>query len=203
MESSLENELKDNIYINNKKIRNAVTIDIAALCMEYTKLEKTCDHETIDLDDIYINKSRFKNLFYPQGETFGLDKKIATREENVYYISLSHKERTIEGKTFYLLESIIRVLENTLNVTRHCFTSDTMVELTNELGSIKNLCDIPCCSVVASVPWSILNETMNINKELNKNGEPLVFHCRITVTFKTPTVGVPPISLRINYIVVE
>ena len=73
-----------------KDIKNAVTIDIAALSMEFTKLNKTCDDEIIDLDDIYISKKVFQKLYYPQGETFGLDKKIATREDMIHYISFLH-----------------------------------------------------------------------------------------------------------------
>jgi hypothetical protein len=63
--------------LEEEKIRNAVTIDIAALCMEFTKLDKICDHHIIDLDPIYISVPRFKAIYYPQGETFALDKKIA------------------------------------------------------------------------------------------------------------------------------
>jgi hypothetical protein len=186
----------------NNQIKNIVTIDIAALCMEYTKIEKMCDHQIIDLDDIYINKIRFKKLYYPQGETFGLDKKIASQEEMTPFISFHHEYRTVKGSKFNLLESIIRSLENTMNVSRHCFTSDTMIELTNELGTLKTLCDIPCCSVLASLPWSVLDDSMNTHKGLNTDKEEPIFNCRLSIYFKSPSVP-EPIVVRFNYIIID
>ena len=62
-----------------EKIKNAITIDIAALCMEFTKLDNNCDHQIIDLDLIYISLPRFKAIYFPHGETFGLDKKAALK----------------------------------------------------------------------------------------------------------------------------
>lgn len=186
----------------NNQIKNIVTIDIAALCMEYTKIEKMCDHQIIDLDDIYISKIRFKKLYYPQGETFGLDKKIASQDEMTPFISFHHEHRTVKGSKFNLLESIIRSLENTMNVSRHCFTSDTMIELTNELGTLKTLCDIPCCSVLASLPWSILDDSMNTHKGLNTDKEEPIFNCRLSIYFKSPSVP-EPIVVRFNYIVID
>jgi hypothetical protein len=185
-----------------KNIENIITIDIAALCMEYTKIEKMCDHQIIDLDDIYINKNRFKKLYYPQGETFALDKKIACQEEMIPFISFQHEHRTVKGEKFNLLESIIRSLENTMNASRHCFTSDTMVELTNELGTLKSLCDIPCCSVLASLPWSTLEDTMNTHKSLNTDNKEPIFHCRLSIYFKSPSVS-EPIVVRFNYVIVD
>jgi hypothetical protein len=186
----------------NNQIKNIVTIDIAALCMEYTKIEKMCDHQIIDLDDIYISKIRFKKLYYPQGETFGLDKKIASQEEMTPFISFHHEYRTVKGSKFNLLESIIRSLENTMNVSRHCFTSDTMIELTNELGTLKTLCDIPCCSVLASLPWSVLDDSMNTHKGLNTDKEEPIFNCRLSIYFKSPSVP-EPIVVRFNYIIID
>ena len=189
-----------------KDIKNAVTIDIAALSMEFTKLNKTCNDEIIDLDDIYINKKVFQKLYYPQGETFGLDKKIATREDMIPYISFLHNYRSIKGQPFNLLESIIRSIENTMNISRQCFTSDTMIELNNELGTLKSICDIPCCSVIASLPWSALIDTMNTYKSIqslkNENQEEIVFHCRISIFFKSPSIE-EAIVVRFNYILNE
>ena len=186
----------------NTKIVNAVTIDIAALCMEFTKLDKLCDDQIIDLDDIHITKERFKKLYYPQGETFAIDKKIASREDMIPYVSFLHEYRTVKGEKFNLLESIIRSLENIMNISRQCFTSDTMIELHNELGTLKSLCDIPCCSVIASLPWSALSDTMNTYKSLNENKEEITFHCRISIYFKSPSLK-DPIIVRFNYMIIE
>jgi hypothetical protein len=187
-----------------KDIKKAVTIDIAALSMEFTKLNKTCDDEIIDLDDIYINTKVFQKLYYPQGETFGLDKKIAMRKDMNPFISFHHDYRSIKGQPFNLLESIIRSIENTMNISRQCFSSDTMIELNNELGTLKSICDIPCCSVIASLPWSALIDTMNTYKSIQslKNKEEIVFHCRISIFFKSPSIE-QAIVVRFNYILNE
>lgn len=181
-----------------KAIKTTITVDIAALSMEFTKLKKMCDDEIIDLDDIYISKANFQRLFYPQGETFGIDKKIGTSESMFPFISFLHTYRTIKGQPFNLLESIIRSIENTMNISRQCFTADTMIELNNELGTLKSICDIPCCSVLASLPWSALMDTMNTYKSIQK--EEFVLHCRLSVFFKSPSIE-EAIVVRFNYII--
>ena len=189
---------------SEKEIKNIVTIDIAALGMEFTKLKKICDDEIIDLDDIYIDCKKFQRLFYPYGETFGLDKKIASSDDMIPFISFHHKHRTIKGNPFNLLETIIRSIENTMNISRQCFTSDTMIELNNELGTLKCLCDIPCCSVIASLPLTTLMDTMNTHKTIQtlENKEEIVFHCRISIYFKSPSIE-QAIVVRFNYVIVD
>ena len=189
-------------YFENNKIKNAVTIDIAALCIEFTKIDQLCDSQIIDLDDIYINKTIFCKLYYPQGETFGIDKKIASQHSMIPYISFLHEHRTVKGEKFNLLEYILRSLENTMNVSRQCFTSETLIELNNEIGTLKSLCDIPCCSVMASIPWSTLVETMNTRIQLNTTNEEIIFHCRISIYFKSPSIK-EPIIVRFNYMILE
>ena len=119
------------------------------------------------------------------------------------YISFLHEYRTVKGEKFHLLESILRSLENTMNISRYCFTSETLIELNNEIGMLKTLCDIPCCSVLASIPWSTLVETMNTHRALNKDcGRDIVFHCRISIYFKSPSLQ-EPIIVRFNYMILE
>lgn len=194
-----EEKLKD------EKIKNVITIDIAALCMEFTKLDKICDNQIIDLDPIYISIHRFKAIYYPQGETFGIDKKVALKEEMIPFISFQHDYRTVKGEKFVLLEYILRSIENTMNISRNCFTSDTLIELNNEIGVLKTLCDIPCCSVLASLTWSTLNETMKTYKSIQnskKVDQDLEFFCRISIYFKSPSLP-EPIVVRYNYILIE
>jgi hypothetical protein len=189
----------------DEKIKNAVTIDIAALCMEFTKLEKICDNQIIDLDPIYITIPRFKAIYYPQGETFGIDKKIALKEDMIPFISFQHEYRTVKGEKFVLIEYILRSIENTMNISRNCFTSDTLIELNNEIGVLKTLCDIPCCSVLASLTWSTLDETMKTYKSIKnskKEDQDLEFFCRISIYFKSPSLP-EPIVVRFNYILIE
>jgi hypothetical protein len=199
--------------LEEEKIKNAVTIDIAALCMEFTKLDKICDHQMIDLDPIYISVPRFKAIYYPQGETFGINKKVVLKEDMIPYISFQHEYRSVKGEKFVLLEFILRSIENTLNISRNCFTSDTLIELNNEIGVLKTLCDIPCCSVLASLPWSTLEETIKTYKSIHSSNEntkknkkdqdlDLEFHCRISIYFKSSSLQ-DPIVVRFHYILVE
>jgi len=187
----------------NEKIKNAVTIDIAALCMEFTKLDKICDNQIIDLDDININIPRFKSIYFPQGETFGINKKAGLNEDIIPFISFQHDYRTVKGNKFVLLEFILRTIENTLNISRNCFSSDTLIELNNEIGTLKTICDIPCCSVLASLNWSTLADTMKTYKTIQtSNNEELEFHCRISIYFKSSSLK-DPIIVRFNYILIE
>jgi hypothetical protein len=198
--------------LKEEKIKNAITIDIAALCMEFTKLDKICDDQIIDLDPIYISITRFKVIYFPQGETFGLDKKIALKEDMIPYISFQHEYRTVKGEKFVLIEYILRSIENTMNISRNCFTSDTLIELNNEIGTLKTLCDIPCCSVLASLTWSTLEETMKTYKSIQKSNanskkvkqweEDLEFDCRISIYFKSSSLQ-EPIVVRFHYVLIE
>jgi hypothetical protein len=189
--------------LDNEQIKNAVTIDIAALCMEFTKLDKICDHQIIDLDPINISIPRFKAIYYPQGESFGINKKIALNEEMVPYISFLHDHRTVKGKKFVLLDFILVSIENTLNLSRNCFSSNTMIELNNEIGILKTLCDIPCCSVLASLNWSSLEDSINTFKSIQTtNKETLEFYFRISIYFKCPSLS-DPIIVRFNYELME
>lgn len=193
--------------LKEDKIKNAVTIDIAALCMEFTKLDKVCDDQIIDLDPIHISIQRFKYLFFPYGETFGLNKNISLKEDIIPYVSFLHNYRTVKGEKFVLIEFILRSIENTLNISRNCFTSDTLITLNNEIGTLKSLFDIKCCSVMASLTWSTLEETMNTYKSLSESKtnsikEDLEFNCRLSIYFKSSSLK-DAIVLRLNYVLIE
>jgi hypothetical protein len=143
-------------------VQNNMVIDVAVLCHEYTELQKMCDDHVINLDDICISKEIFRKIFYFYGENFGMDKKIVNTEELLPYVSFLPKHRKIEREKFYLLEHILRNLEDDLGVSRNCFTPDTRVQLTSEINSLNSLCDMNCCSVLASLTWSNLLNIIDI-----------------------------------------
>ena len=122
------------------------------------------------------------------------------------YISFQHDYRSVKGEKFVLLEYILRSIENTMNISRNCFTSDTLIELNNEISTLKSLCDIPCCSVLASLTWSTLQETMKTYQSIqttnSKKDLDLEFHCRISIYFKSPSLQ-EPIVVRYNYVLIE
>lgn len=190
-------------------INNNIIIDVAVLCQEYTHIDSKCENHTINLDDINISECMFKQIFFPYGENFGIDKQFACSDAILPYISFSPIYRTVNKHKFYLLEQIFKNLEEDLNISRNCFTVESRVELTNEISSINSLCDINCCSVLASLTWSniidilknyrLINDTCCDEKVVNK-GFPI---CSISVVFKTPTPEVNNTIIRFNYKIIN
>ena len=190
-----------------------LVIDVAVLCHEYSIIDIECDNHIVHLDDIPISEKKFKNIFYPHGENFGIDKKIASSSNYNEFISFLYPFRKVNGKPFYLLEEIIKNIENDLNLSRNCFTPNSLLELTNELSSITTLCDMNYCSVLSSLPWTnvesiVLNKrllTMDINPNKNietpisnvNSKENIVFV--VSIVFKTPTPGVKNTIIKFPY----
>lgn len=188
-----------------EKEANDLVLDIAVLCQEFTSIDVILDNSNItELDEIKISEKNFKKIFYPHGETFGIDSSIAKSQAYYEYITFLTPHRTVNNKLFILLEQIFRNIENDLSLTRNCFTTTSCVELTNEILNIKTLCDLNCCSVLNSLAWTNIEE-MDKNYKLShqiseNNGLVLV----ISVIFRTPTEGVKNTIIKFKYrIIVE
>jgi len=200
-------------------IANRVVIDVAVLCQEYTTIETMCHDNIINLDEILITKEVFQSIFYPYHENFGLNKDFVNNNMDISsHISFIPEFRSVNTKKFYLLEEIISNIERDLNISRNCFTKESLVELTNEIISIKSLCDINCCSVLASLSWQNILEIIKNYQLINycqceKGAESDENYCKICKTtkseiipicvvniiFKTPTPGVKNTIIRFNY----
>jgi hypothetical protein len=180
-------------------VQNNMVIDVAVLCHEYTELKKMCDDHIINLDDICISKDIFRKIFYFYGENFGMDKKIVNTEELLHYVSFLPKHRKIEREKFYLLEHILRNIEDDLGVSRNCFTPETRVQLTSEINSLNSLCDMNCCSVLASLTWSNLLNIIDKYRFIKEEQPGFVPICAVSVVFKTPTPNVKNTIIRFNY----
>jgi hypothetical protein len=117
-----------------------------------------------------ITKELFQCIFYPYYENFGINKNTVCNN-CLYspYISFLPEYRTVNGKKFYLLEEIISNIESDLNISRNCFTVESLVELTNEIISINSFCDINCCSVLASLTWCNILEIIQNYSIINDN----------------------------------
>lgn len=199
--------------INTNKLRsleNKINIDVAVLCQEYTAIEKMCNDHVINLDEIEITKDVFQAIFYPYCVNFGLDKNnLVNNKQLMPYISFLPEYRTLNGKSFYLLEQLISNIESDLNVSRNYFTRESLVELSNEIISLYSLCDLNYCSVLASLTWTnileiIKNYTLvnisDCNCGTNDNStNPIIPICVISIIFKTPTPGVKNTIIRFNY----
>ena len=175
-------------------------IDIAVLCQEVTSIDVACDNaNTTELDEIIISEDIFKKIFYPHGETFGIDQSIALSKMYYEYITFLTPFRTVNNKLFILLEQILRNIENDLNISRNCFTTTSMVEITNELLNIKTLCDLNCCSVLNSLTWTNIQDIIENYKIIHKKNPDMNLIAAISVIFRTPTDGVKNTIIKFKY----
>jgi len=175
-------------------------LDIAVICEEFSPLQVACDDDNVTvLDDIHISLSVFKKLFYPFGENFGINKDVVNNQKALMdYISFQSALRTVNTRPFDLLEVIMSNIESDLNVSRNAFTTSSRVELVNEFLRLKSLCDLNCCSVAASLPWSSVEEIMSNFQKSNPDYtvQPVFI---ISIQFKTPTPGVKPTTVKFVY----
>jgi len=183
-----------------KSVSNKINIDVAVLCQEYTTIEKMCSDHIINLDEIAVTKEIFQTIFYPYHENFGINKNNVINNKTLTpYISFLPENRTVDGKNFYLLEKIISNIENDLNVSRNCFTIESLVELSNEITNLHSLSDLNYCSVLSSLTWPNIVEIIKNYKLSDNSSTPLIPICVISIIFKTPTVGVKNTIVRFNY----
>ena len=101
------------------------------------------------------------------------------------------------NKPFYLLEKIIENIEKDLQISRDCFTTNSLMEMTHEFTKIKTICDLNCCSVVSSLPWSIVEDLLE-----NSNPESSIVFI-VSIMFKTPTAGVKDNIIKFSYLIHE
>jgi hypothetical protein len=178
---------------------NTITLDVAVMCQEYSPVELTCiDNHIINLDEILVTEDLFKHIFYPYGENFGLDSTLCRMPDIHKYVTFLPTFRSISGEPFSLLEQIILNIEADLNVTRNCFTTNTLIELSKELSGIKTLYDINCCNIMCSLTWSnimsiIRNEYVSSKHPLN---QVLLI---ISIVFKTPNNAILPTIVKFRY----
>ena len=186
-----------NEFILKEKIPNKIHIDVAVVCEEFNKIELMCEDHVINLDEIDVTMDMFQLMFYPYKENFGLNKDFFINNSKFLpFISFSQDFRTINGNKFYLLEQIISNIESDLCISRHCFTKDSLVELTNEIICIKTLLDIKCCSVLSSLTWSNILDIIKNYKFIHEEIIPVLI---VNIVFKTPTQGVKDTVIRFQY----
>jgi hypothetical protein len=179
-----------------------IIIDFAVVCQEFTNIDVTCDSNNIvTLDDIEIKKETFCKIFYPNNEKFGINKLIEKDYTLIPFISLQSQHRSIGGKKFILLETILKNLEYDLNISRNCFTTASRIELANEFSNIKSICDINSCSVIASLTWSNIQDLLN-NYQSSSIKSVIPIFC-ISIIFKTPTAGCRETIIKLNYKIID
>lgn len=203
-ESNKNNNIEHNSILNNK-----IVIDVAVLCQEYSNIDVTCKDNILNLDEIEVTKEIFQSIFYPYCDNFGINKDFINNNKQILpYISIYPDFRSINKKRFFLLEELIANIERDLNVSRNCFTKDSIIELTSEISSIKTLCDMNCCSVLSSLSWLNIIEIINNYKliktclcdcECSCSKYKAIPVCVVNLIFKTPTPGVKNTIVRLHY----
>jgi hypothetical protein len=175
-------------------------IDIAVICQDYAPLEISCDNENVtSLDEISIDLATFKTLFYPFGENFGINKDVVLNNPSLMqYISFLPPARSVKKLPFDLLETVLKNIETDLNISRNAFTTASRLQLTNEFLVLKSLSDLNCCSVVASLPWSSIEDILASFSAYHptKTVQPVFL---VSIQFKTPTPNVRPTSIKFTY----
>jgi len=202
--ASVSSSLNDNSSSNNylaTPLINKVVIDVAVLSQEFANMDVICGDHIINLDEIPITTELFQSIFYPYLDNFGLNVDyICNNKHLLPYVSFLPEFRSINTKNFFLLEELISNIENDLNVSRMCFTRESLVEMTNEISRIKTLCNINGCSLVSSLTWSnILGIIQNYKLLKNKNDDNIIPILVVNIIFKTPTPGVKKTLIRFQY----
>jgi len=182
---------------------NTLYLNFAVLSQTYKPIKiDVCQSHTIDLDPIHINIKDFLTIFYPFGDNFGINlQKMNYNKHLINYISFLPSDRTIQSKNFSLLETIILNIENDLNVSRNCFTTSSLIDLTKELSEIKSLCDINCCSVLSSLSWANILSVIQ-NEQLRTTGNTLEEIALIlSVIFVTPNDDILETVIKFTYVI--
>jgi hypothetical protein len=178
---------------------DSVELDIAVLgkdtCSSLELIDKT---HTVELDEILIEFNLFKQIFYPYGDNFCLDKNMS-QDNIVYpYITFSAVYRNYKGKPFSLLDTIIENIETDLDVTRNCFTTCSLIDLSKEISNIATLRNIDCyySSLTLSNIISIIRNsyTTMINDNILK-----YVILVISVIFKSPNPNILPVIIKFKY----
>jgi hypothetical protein len=184
----------------DKVVKDRLSIDVAVLCEEITEVRQTGNDHIVNLDDIYIKKDTFKNIFYPYSENFGINTNFFNSNKDFEsVISFLPEHRMVNGQKFYLLEVILSNIENDLSLPRSCFTVESRVELTNQITGINTLCDINSTNILSSLTWTNILEIVNNYKLLNNTESIIIPIFVISVIFKTPTNNVENTIIRFNY----
>ena len=181
-------------------LNDTLLLDVAVLSQEYSPIELVGgDNHITELDEILITPELFKAIFFPYGDNFSINN--VTNTEYYKYITFLPPWRSINlGKPFSLLELVINNIETDLGVTRNCFETYTLIELSKELSNIKSLCDIKFCSNLCTLTWSnILNiiQTEYINRSALDPLKQSVLV--INIIFKTSNPHILPTIVKFKF----
>ena len=191
--------------MSTNQFTDTILLDVAFMSQEFAEIHIAgIDNHIVELDEIPLTNILFKLLFYPHGENFELNSQLASIKNNnqniISYISFLPCYRTINGEPFSLLEQILAYIEKDLCVTRNCFTTNTLIELSKELSEIKTLNNISFSNTAHTLAWSDIVNIIKNEKDSRKDDNPLRHALLvISVVFKSPNSNVLPIIIKFRY----
>jgi len=153
---------------------DTLLFDVAVLSQEYTSpiAIVSGDSHITELDNIIITPEKFKTLFFPHGVNFCINK--LTNTELYKYITFLPPWRSVQlGQPFSLLELVLSNIEKDLGVTRNCFETCTLIELSKEFSNIKTLCDIKFCNNACTLTWDNILSIIRTEATNRDNLNPL------------------------------
>ncbi len=178
-----------------------IVIDVAVLSKEHPSLEIVSNNNHIvHLDEIQIPEGRFRQIFYPYGDFFGIDTQKTNANELLEFVSFQSPWRTVNGQQFSLLDEIIGSAEEDLNVSRNCFTTCSMIELTNEISKIKSLYDIGAQCILTALTWTNIVSVVRENTLTKDTSDSIVKPLLVVnVVFKNPNPNVKPTMIKFPF----
>jgi hypothetical protein len=178
------------------------TIDIAVIESEILASPEYTDSHVINLDGINIELASFMNLFFKDGKTFNIN----STEINSPNMSLLH--RTIEDKSFNLMESILHLYSIDLKIKTNLMDPTSIIDITTQMDAYKslgNFCSINCSLSFEQIIESIIHKTYNNLTEwkqvIGASDSPAYHVFVINIRLYNSNSSVKDIILKFNYIV--
>ena len=165
-------------------------INIAVLVQEHSPVEPSGDQHIVELDEIPITQTLFRQIFYSQ-DTFYINPAI--KQDALLAPYISFLTRTYRTRSFSLLSELLGNLETDLNTSRNAFTPASLIELQKSIVSIQSLADLNCLSL-SSLTWTDIQSMLQYDYVFN--GVAVLI---INVVFKSDTVGALPTNVKFKY----
>lgn len=176
---------------------NGYAIDFAVLDSSEITSPKELDAHVIHLDGIDVSLGTFKEMFYPSGNTFLLDRQYSKNKAMLF------KGQKVQGVGFKMLNFFSRAYGQDIGVEMNCLEPCSLMEITKQLTSYNSLTDF--CQVSCSLSWVQMIEALFNKIPDNKKGledNLLSSHnFRLSVRFHNANKAVKDVVVHFNYIV--
>jgi hypothetical protein len=176
-------------------------IDVALLSTELSQINIIDDVNVVLLDPVGpISSQLFREIFYNNRNIFQLQRGVPPINTIIEYVGLTHPYRTINGKPFYLVDTIYDNIEKDLNVSRWMFTPCSNIALNTELINLETFYDLNNLIPTCALTWDTLLKLVKSESESEcigiQNPSEIIIKLAISIMFTIPTKGVSPIMVK-------